>query len=117
MPRSIAFYRQVLGMEIAESSSPGENCDWCWLRVGDVHLMLNTMFEAESRPSAPDPGRSAIHADVTLYFSCEELDAAFRHVRDLGVSVEAPVVQAYGMRQVYFHDPDGYAICLQWPAV
>ena len=46
----------------------------------------------------------------------EELDAAFRHVRASGVAVEAPVVPAYGMRQLSFLDPDGYGVCLQWPA-
>lgn len=117
MPRSLAFYRRVLGFEIVDAAPPGENCDWCWLRVGDVHLMLNTMYEAESRPSAPAPERVAAHADVTLYLSCEDLDAAFQHVRDLAVAVEPPVVRAYGMRQLCFRDPDGYGVCLQWPAV
>jgi catechol 2,3-dioxygenase-like lactoylglutathione lyase family enzyme len=117
MPRSIAFYRQVLGFEIVDSAPPGENFDWCWLRVGDVHLMLNTMYEAESRPSSPDSDRAAAHADVALYFSCRDLDAAFRHVRDLGLAAEPPIVRAYGMRQLCFRDPDGYGVCLQWPAV
>ena len=34
----------------------------------------------------------------------------------LGVRVEPPRVAPYGMRQLYFSDPDGYGICFQWPA-
>ena len=39
-----------------------------------------------------------------------------RDVRAHGVDAEAPRVAPYGMRQVWLKDPDGYVLCLQWPA-
>jgi glyoxylase I family protein len=56
MPRSVAFYRDVLGFEVITTS-----------------------------------------------------------LRAQGVELEPPTVAPYGMRQLYLTDPDGYAICFQWP--
>jgi hypothetical protein len=30
--------------------------------------------------------------------------------------VKEPVVQRYGMKQLYVRDPDGYSLCFQWKA-
>jgi glyoxylase I family protein len=29
--------------------------------------------------------------------------------------VKPPLVAPYGMKQLNLSDPDGYALCLQWP--
>jgi hypothetical protein len=31
-----------------------------------------------------------------------------------GIAVKPPQVAPYGMKQMYFRDPDGYALCFQW---
>ena len=76
MPTSIAFYRDVIGFEVIESEPPGDDCDWCLLRLNGMELMLNTMYEKTDRPSAPDPTRDGAHADTSLYFGCRDIDAA-----------------------------------------
>ncbi|MFN7975782.1 MAG: VOC family protein [Acidobacteriota bacterium] len=116
MPASVRFYRDVLGFQIVAQAPEGDDFDWCLLRRDGIELMLNTAYEAPSRPPAPDPGRAAAHGDVTLFIGCADLDAAWRDLRALGIAVAAPVVAPYGMRQLSLSDPDGYAICLQWPA-
>jgi len=116
MPRSLAFYRDLLGFAVVHSAPPGDDADWCLLRTGDAELMLNTMYEKHERPSAPDPARTAAHRDTTLFLGCQDLDAAYAHLRDHGIDVAPPVVRDYGMRQLAFRDPDGYGICLQWTA-
>jgi catechol 2,3-dioxygenase-like lactoylglutathione lyase family enzyme len=78
--------------------------------------MLNTQYERQERPPAADPARRAAHGDTALFFGCRDLDAAYAHLRGRGVQVEPPVVRPYGMRQLAFRDPDGYGLCLQWPA-
>jgi hypothetical protein len=30
-----------------------------------------------------------------------------------GVAAKPPIITDYGMKQLYFEDPDGYEICLQ----
>lgn len=116
MPRSLAFYREVLGFEVVSSSGEGDDVGWVWLRHGEAELMLNTMYEDDARPQAPDPARAAAHRDTTLFLGCRDLDAACAHLRAMGLDVEEPVVRDYGMRQLSFCDPDGYGICLQWRA-
>jgi catechol 2,3-dioxygenase-like lactoylglutathione lyase family enzyme len=114
MPASLAFYRDVLGFEVVEAAPPGGDCDWCLLRRGDTELMLNTQYERDERPPAADARRRAAHGDLTLFFGCRDLDAARAHLRAHGIDAPAPVVRDYGMRQIAFADPDGYAVCLQW---
>ena len=57
MPTSVAFYRDVIGFEVVMQSSPGDNFNWRLLRMGDAELMLNTAYDADERPAAPDPAR------------------------------------------------------------
>jgi glyoxylase I family protein len=78
--------------------------------------MLNTAYESDKRPAAPDPTRIKSHEDICLFFGCKDLDAAYQHLRANGVSLKEPKVAPYGMKQLSFKDPDGYGICLQWPA-
>jgi glyoxylase I family protein len=117
MPTSIAFYREVLGFEVVSTSNPGgEAFGWALLRLHGVELMLNTAYEDDARPATPDPVRIAGHADTTIFFGCPDVDAAYAHLRSLGVDVEAPKIAHYGMKQLYVRDPDGYNVCFQWPA-
>ncbi|HET6177726.1 MAG TPA: VOC family protein [Candidatus Sulfotelmatobacter sp.] len=78
--------------------------------------MLNTAYDEGERPAAPDPVRMAGHRDTCLFFGCEDLDAAYRHLQAHGVNSKEPKVASYGMRQLSFSDPDAYGICLQWLA-
>jgi glyoxylase I family protein len=117
MLASIKFYRDVLGFEVATTSTPrGEHFDWALLRLNGVELMLNTAYEEDARPAAPDPGRIAAHEDTCLYFGCPDVDAAYASLRGRGVAAEEPKVAPYGMKQLYLRDPDGYSLCFQWAA-
>lgn len=116
MPTSVRFYRDVLGFEIVATSEDGPAFDWAMLRHNDDEVMLNTAYERDSRPAAPDPARIAAHADTCFYFGCPDPDAAFEHLRAHGVSLEPPKVAPYGMKQLYLRDPDGFHLCFQCPA-
>jgi catechol 2,3-dioxygenase-like lactoylglutathione lyase family enzyme len=115
MPTSLAFYRDVLGFEVISDTPQDGRCDWVWLKSGESELMLNTADEAEARPQSPDLTRVAAHADTTLYFGCDDVDAACADLRARGIAAREPLVTDYGMKQVYLKDPDGYEICLQQP--
>jgi hypothetical protein len=45
----------------------------------------------------------------------QDVHAAYSHLCWKGVTVEAPRVAPYGMKQLYVSDPDGYVICFQQP--
>jgi glyoxylase I family protein len=118
MPTAIRFYRDVLGFKVTSTSQPlrGDDVGWALLNFKGVELMLNTAYDEGERPPAPDPARVAAHVDTCLYFGCEELDEAYKHLCAQGVKAEPPKVAPYGMRQLYTKDPDGYGVCFQWPA-
>jgi catechol 2,3-dioxygenase-like lactoylglutathione lyase family enzyme len=117
MPTSIRFYRDVLGFDVVTTSTPrGEHFDWALLRLSGVELMLNTAYEEDARPAAPDPARFAMHEDTCLYFGCPNVDAAYAYLRARDVAAKEPEVAHYGMKQLYVSDPDGYSLCFQWPA-
>jgi glyoxylase I family protein len=116
MPTSLAFYRDVLGFTVVSRAPDRDDCDWALLRLNESHLMLNTAYEADDRPAAPDAARVAAHRDTALFLRCADVDAAYAYLREKGIGASKPIVQGYGMKQVYLKDPDGYELCLQCPA-
>jgi len=121
MPLSVAFYTKVLGFELEQHSARYATRDdielfhWCLLRVGNSQLMLNTAYEERERPAQRDAARQAWHSDTTIFFDCHDLDAAYEHLQAHGVECPPPATTYYGMRQLSFHDPDGYNIVLHHP--
>lgn len=113
MPRSLGFYRDILGFEIAADSGNGDESSWIWLRLDEINLMLNDQYEPGQVPPAPPADRQKWHHDTCLYFSCLDVDAAYEHLRSNGVQCKPPKDAPYGMRQLYLNDPDGYNICFQ----
>jgi catechol 2,3-dioxygenase-like lactoylglutathione lyase family enzyme len=122
MPTSLRFYRDLLGFEIVAHSPHrgGDDPDrfhWCWLRLGDAELMLNTAYEFdEERPVPPDPKRVAAHKDLCFFVGCPDIDGAYEELRAKGVNVKKPKIAPYGMKQMNLSDPDSYGICFQWQA-
>jgi glyoxylase I family protein len=106
LPVSMAFYRDVLGFELVS----GDDSWWCMLKLGGVSLMLNTAYERDERPAAPDPARVAGHSDGELYFATPDADAVYEHIRAKGWEVREPKNMFYGMRQVSIKDPDGFQL-------
>jgi glyoxylase I family protein len=115
MPTSLQFYRDLLGFELIQRSQPVDQCGWAWLRKGDAEIMLNTAYEDADRPPAPDPKRQKAHEDTILFFGCSDLDGACTYLRSKGIDATEPKTAPYGMRQIWFRDPDHYGICFQWP--
>jgi glyoxylase I family protein len=120
VPSSIAFYRDLLGFEVTHHSRPftsaPDDYGWALLRLNGVELMLNNAYEDNIRPPQPDPARIAGHKDVCLYMSCRDVDAAYAYLRSRGVNAHEPTIAYYGMKQLYFNDPDNYSLCLQCAA-
>jgi glyoxylase I family protein len=78
LPASIAFYRDVLGFELVS----GDDSWWCMLRLGEATLMLNTAYENDERPPAPEPARVRGHDDTSLYFSSPDPDQVYALLRE-----------------------------------
>lgn len=120
MPRSVQFYRDVLGFEVVATSPNLGGTDrfhWALLRLGDAEIMLNTAYEFdEKRPAEPDRGRTAAHGDTGLFFACRDVQAAYEEFSAKGLVLQKPHVTGYGTKQLSLSDPDGYGLCFQWRA-
>jgi catechol 2,3-dioxygenase-like lactoylglutathione lyase family enzyme len=114
MPRSLGFYRDILGFDIVSDSGNGDESSWVWLRLGEVDLMLNDQYEPGHVPDAPPAERTKWHHDTCLYFGSPDTDAAYEYLKSKGIDCERPKIAPYGMKQLYLHDPDGYDLCFQW---
>ena len=118
MATSLRFYCEVLGFEIVatDRKTVAPNHNWVWLRLNSSELMLNTAYESGERPPSPDPARIAAHNDTILYFGAPDVQAVYAHLLEKGMKIDPPKVAPYGMKQLYLHDPDGFALCFQWSA-
>ena len=113
MPRSLAFYRDILGFDIVMDSGNGDSSSWVWIKKDDCHLMLNDQYEPGHEPEAPPVERLRWHKDTGLFFGCEDVDMVYEYLVEKGLSIQQPIVTSYGMKQLNLSDPDGYHICFQ----
>ncbi|CAM5659282.1 VOC family protein OS=Streptomyces tendae OX=1932 GN=GUR47_01405 PE=4 SV=1 [Streptomyces tendae] len=119
--RALAFYRDVLGMEVRNDVGfEGMR----WVTVGspaqpDVDVVLE--------PPLADPNASAADREAMaellakghlrgIVLATDDVDAAFEHVRAAGAEVlQEPVDQHYGVRDCAFRDPAGNMVRLKQP--
>ena len=113
MPRSLAFYRDLLGFEIVEKAPQGERTEWAWLARGSCHLELNSMFEASKLPNDEDRGRTRAHGDTVLCFHTHDVGAMCAYLRENGLTVPDPEIGPFFIPQFWVRDPDGYHICFE----
>lgn len=113
MQKSLAFYCDLLGFELIDKAGPPDDIGWVMLKLNETFLMLNTQYEMHDRPATPDGQRCETHRDTCFYFMCVDSDDVYDHIVQHGIKIDKPTVAPYGMKQLYFTDPDGYNICFQ----
>jgi len=105
LQRSIAFYRDVLGLEVQQLYGDAA----AFLSAGGYHhhLGLNTWESRGGR--APAPGTTGLYHVAFLYHDRPALARALRQVLNAGVMLEGAA--DHGVSEaVYFSDPDGNGI-------
>lgn len=114
--RSLAFYRDLLGMKL-DGTWADEEGRTRWAKLiasGGSSLMLNQPFgnPLTGRASRP-PYRDAV---VCLKVeSTEELSAVHRRLDESGSEPGECRDEMYGQREFIVRDPDGYEIALATP--
>ena len=109
--KALAFYRDVLGLELKNDVPLG---DERWLTVAspeqpDVEIVLVTASMGHSPQDAE--ALSALLAKGVLgsaIFATDDLEATFERLRAAGAEVlQEPIDQPYGVRDCAFRDPAG----------
>ena len=99
--RSVAFYRDTLGMRFLFQAPPG----LAFFDCTGVRLMLDT------------PAKAAGHHSSVIYYKVADLQAAFETLSARGVTFEAkPHLLArlpdHELWMAFFRDPDGNLLAL-----
>ncbi len=99
LPRSVQFYRDVLGMQLNYSTA-----NFAMLRAGSFGVALSTHpweFEKKGEPKG---------IGMIPHFTTANMDEFAARLRENGVSwLRAPVRESFGI-EAFIIDPDGY----QW---
>jgi catechol 2,3-dioxygenase-like lactoylglutathione lyase family enzyme len=94
--RSVAFYRDVLGLHIFR--------EWA---TGTVFFLGGGLLEI-SRSAGP-----VTDDKISLWLQVRDVDAEFARLEAGGVTVvEAPVDEPWGLREARLRDPDGLLLVL-----
>ena len=105
-PRSIEFYRDVLGFEVVNSMEVEGAVRWARVQSGAVSLMIN---QPEGADSTERRTRGKEYSDVLFFFDVEDARAAQAELAEQGLTVDRPVHEPYGW-EFHLRDPDGYAL-------
>jgi catechol 2,3-dioxygenase-like lactoylglutathione lyase family enzyme len=94
--RSVAFYRDVLGLHVCR--------EWA---TGTVFFLGGGLLEV-SRSAGP-----VTDDKLSLWLQVRDVDAEFARLQAAGVEVvEAPVDEPWGLREARIRDPDGLMLVL-----
>jgi len=116
MPKSLAFYRDLIGFEVVSASPEVETREgrfshWMWLRFGAVDLMLNTQYDSNERPERPPNKEDQGYA--CFYIGCADVDVAYEQLTRRGLKADPPTMARYGLKLFSVRDPDGYTLVFQ----
>jgi catechol 2,3-dioxygenase-like lactoylglutathione lyase family enzyme len=117
MDRALAFYRDVLGMDVVfETLMSGESFDAALHakrkqegRVvgGLVGGLMIELLSLGSKPVADNRARRGITGIQNVSLSVTDLDDTHRRVREAGYSPEQDPFEIGGVRMFFVKDPDG----------
>ncbi len=107
LDRSIAFYRDLLGMEVARREKvPETQGEWAELRSPASPLLLELNWYPRGSQHFPGPYRHGNELDH-LAFDCEDADTAYRELVAKGAKPGLAPFTEGGSRLAFVVDPDG----------
>jgi catechol 2,3-dioxygenase-like lactoylglutathione lyase family enzyme len=97
---SQSFYRDVLGLAVAQEWGDGESAGVAFFTGGGV---------LEVTPN----GQPVSLGPLSLWFQVRDLEAEHRRLRGLGVEIRRPPLrEEWGLDEMWIADPDGVPIVL-----
>ena len=111
MERTIAFYRDVLGLGIVRDGASDDDPDTRHVWFGAVDGSPGRLLSALEYPNLPAGvvGRGSTHHFALAVDSVEELDAWRDYLVEQRVDSSEVFVRG-GFRSLYVRDPDGHVV-------
>ena len=102
LERAVAFYRDVIGFQVTQSSGRGA----AFLSAGGYHHHIGLNVWESRGGTPPPPGHTGLYHVAILYPSRVELARALRRLVDHGVPLAG--ASDHGVSEaLYLSDPDG----------
>ncbi|MEV4617852.1 VOC family protein [Asanoa sp. NPDC049573] len=112
--KALAFYRDVLGLEVLNDVAMDDwGMPWRWITLGvpgqpGIEIGLDPMVSKAPADQEPLRALVAKGALAALIFETDDCDATFEKIRQAGAEVlQEPIDQPYGVRDCAFRDPSG----------
>ncbi|TMM12266.1 MAG: VOC family protein [Actinobacteria bacterium] len=100
LERSLAFYRETLGLAIYREFGEGDH-------RGVVFFLGGGLLEVSGRAEAP------AGPNLAMWLQVRDVDAAHDELAAKGVTVlRPPVTEPWGLREMWVSDPDGLALAI-----
>lgn len=114
--RSLAFYRGLLGFELAYSWPVQGTPVFATVKLGGAVLGLGVARDGSGLPWTPRLEPDGPSRPVELCLTTDDVDAAVAALAVAGMPVlYPPTDQPWGERMAYVADPDGYRVMLTSP--
>ena len=111
--RSIAFYRDLLGMDLVARRNVEETGgEWAELRSPGSPVLLELNWYPDNSPYFRGPYRNGDELDH-IAFRCDDVDRAYAELLAKGVRPGLPPFLEEGTKLAYVVDPDGVWIELE----
>ena len=117
MDRALAFYRDVLGMDLVfETLMSGESFDAALHATraqegrvvgGLLGGLMIELLSLGSKPATDKPARRGITGIQNVSLSVVDLDDTHRRIREAGYPPEQDPFEIGGVRMFFVKDPDG----------
>jgi catechol 2,3-dioxygenase-like lactoylglutathione lyase family enzyme len=103
MTRSVAFYQDILGLELVRGSK-----DLAFFRSGKDHIVL---ARTDAPPAPTDPGAGTRNVHQAFIVESRDFEESLAFLTSKNVEVvyqdERYDGAVFAGRSAYFHDPDG----------
>jgi catechol 2,3-dioxygenase-like lactoylglutathione lyase family enzyme len=104
VPRSVAFYRDVVGLDVERSDA-----GWAWLWTGPAGS--RPRLGLTSRPLSYGAAHCGGPAHFAIAVARASIPAEKARLESLGVAVEGPVTfETWRADSIYFSDPDQHRV-------
>jgi catechol 2,3-dioxygenase-like lactoylglutathione lyase family enzyme len=105
--KSVAFYRDILGLEVAYVSEPA----FAMIRVGgDVGGTIGLLSLDEARKDGAEDTSPAQKRAIHVEFTTDDLDSLYEELTARGMIFEQPPHDEPWERVMTGLDPDGYSV-------
>jgi len=106
--RSVEFYNEIVGAEVAQvhAEEEGGPITLAIVRIGGFSIMLHPQ-----EPHAEEFAGQRVGLGMHLQIKVDDIDAFYQHCIDQGAFLSVsgePVDQPWGWREFALKDPDGY---------